>query len=223
MPKIVDHDRRRDVIVERAIAIIAKDGLDATLNRIAKAAGFTTGMLQHYYKSKDELLIDALERASEAVNERAMRIAVATGFDPVEILMCSLPTDAKSRAEWLVRIAFSGRAVHQPEVAAAVERRFHNGLAVMRLTLAAFCEYGYAAGPFDTETAAENLVVFIDGLAQRAALEPHRWPEAKLRAHVRQQLELWGIRRRPGRHRAPPISVEDLRQSYRRVVTMAMI
>jgi len=57
MPKIVDHARRRDEIALVACRVVAAHGFDrASMVRIAREAGYTTGMLAHYFEA---LPIDA--------------------------------------------------------------------------------------------------------------------------------------------------------------------
>ncbi|HEV8018957.1 MAG TPA: TetR family transcriptional regulator [Steroidobacteraceae bacterium] len=49
MPKIVDHAQRRDDIALVACRVVAEHGFDqASMVRIAREAGYTTGMLAHY-------------------------------------------------------------------------------------------------------------------------------------------------------------------------------
>lgn len=64
MPKIVDHQQRRDAIARAASKVIAHRGLEATkLTDIGKEAGVTTGAIRHYFEDKEAVLIAALEYA----------------------------------------------------------------------------------------------------------------------------------------------------------------
>ena len=48
MPKIVDHAQRRDEVALTACRVVAAHGFDqASMVRIAREAGYTTGMLAH--------------------------------------------------------------------------------------------------------------------------------------------------------------------------------
>ena len=56
MPKVVDHSARRLAFAEAAFRVISKRGLArVTVREIASEAGFTTGALVHYFKSKDQI------------------------------------------------------------------------------------------------------------------------------------------------------------------------
>ncbi|MBW0103982.1 TetR/AcrR family transcriptional regulator, partial [Pseudonocardia sp. KRD291] len=61
MPKIVDHDQRREEILDAAIRVIGTVGIDhATTRAIARESGYSTGVLSHYFEDKDELLRSVL-------------------------------------------------------------------------------------------------------------------------------------------------------------------
>jgi AcrR family transcriptional regulator len=61
MPKIVNHDERRDQIALVACRVVAENGFDqATIVRIAREAGYTTGMVAHYFDTKQDIIIAAL-------------------------------------------------------------------------------------------------------------------------------------------------------------------
>ena len=72
MPKVVDHDERRLAFAEAAFRVIAKRGFSrVTMRAVADEAGFTTGALVHYFKSKDDLLIEASEHVARVLCARA--------------------------------------------------------------------------------------------------------------------------------------------------------
>ena len=71
MPKIVDHDQRREEIVAATWRVIDRHGLDeATTRRIAEEAGYSNGVLAHYFRDKDDILVQALQLAHAHVRAR---------------------------------------------------------------------------------------------------------------------------------------------------------
>ena len=71
MPKIVDHEQRRDEIALVACRVVAEHGFDQTsMVRIAREAGYTTGMLAHYFDSKQDIIIAALRLILRRIEER---------------------------------------------------------------------------------------------------------------------------------------------------------
>ena len=74
MPKIVDHEQRRDEIALVACRVVAEHGFDqATIVRIAREAGYTTGMVAHYFDTKQEIMIAALRLILRVSKERLTR------------------------------------------------------------------------------------------------------------------------------------------------------
>lgn len=57
MPKIVDHDRQREALLDASFRMFAEQGYDAsTMRRLAAAAGVSTGALYHYFPDKPAIL-----------------------------------------------------------------------------------------------------------------------------------------------------------------------
>ncbi len=83
-PLRADAERNRRRIVDAAVEVIGRRGLDAGVDEIAKAAGVGRGTLYRRFATKDELVrsivVDRTERALAAM-ERA-----AAGDDPWEAL-----------------------------------------------------------------------------------------------------------------------------------------
>ena len=76
MPKIVDHAARRDEIALVACRVVAEHGFEnATVVRIAREAGYTTGMIAHYFDSKQEIILAALRLMLRRIEERLGRPA----------------------------------------------------------------------------------------------------------------------------------------------------
>ncbi|MBY6274089.1 MAG: TetR family transcriptional regulator, partial [Bacillaceae bacterium] len=60
MPKIVDHEQRKERIAEACWRVILKRGMKgATVRNIAKEAGLSPGSLRHYFSSQGDLYLYA--------------------------------------------------------------------------------------------------------------------------------------------------------------------
>ncbi len=58
MPKIVNREKKRSEIAQKAIALLARKGFQATtIQDIADAAGLGKGTIYHYFKTKEEILL----------------------------------------------------------------------------------------------------------------------------------------------------------------------
>ena len=110
MPKIVDHQRRRDEIALVACRVVAEYGFDqATIVRIARAAGYTTGMVAHYFDTKQEIIIAALRLILRRIEERLTAAAGEGGGELLALLTEALPVDAPRFTECAFWAAFWGQ------------------------------------------------------------------------------------------------------------------
>src|SRR5881394_763995 len=123
MPKIVDHAQRRDEIALVACRVVAQHGFDgASMVRIAHEAGYTTGMLAHYFDTKQDIIIAALRLILRRIEERLTRPAAGTstsasgrtgeGDTPADLLTLlseALPIDEQRYIECAFWTAFWGQ------------------------------------------------------------------------------------------------------------------
>src|ERR1700729_1847896 len=71
MPKKVDHEARREELVLAAWRVIAANGIDeVTIRDIARESGYSSGVLAHYFKNKDDLLAHALQLSHTRIRKR---------------------------------------------------------------------------------------------------------------------------------------------------------
>jgi TetR/AcrR family transcriptional repressor of bet genes len=123
VPKKVDHEERRLEITAALWRIASTRGLDGvSLRDVAAEAGISLGRLQHYFHSKDEMLVFALRQvnqlADQRIRERIEKAATNLAEEPSprfvlrECLAGMLPLDEHSRIGQLVAAAYFARAVH---------------------------------------------------------------------------------------------------------------
>src|SRR5437868_9295217 len=106
MPKIVNHDERRDQIALVACRVVAENGFDqATIVRIAREAGYTTGMVAHYFDTKQDIIIAALRLILRRIEERLTKPST----DLLAVLSEALPIDEHRFIECAFWTAFWGQ------------------------------------------------------------------------------------------------------------------
>lgn len=123
MPKKVDQDERRGRIAKALVRLATERGLEAvSLRQVATAAGLSMGAVQHYFRTKDEMLLYALRYQSAERDRRitARVLASAEHPSPRDIVRTCLaellPVDEVTRAEQLIETAFFIRALAEPEM-----------------------------------------------------------------------------------------------------------
>ena len=191
MPKIVDHEQRRRELAEAVWRVIRRTGVDgASVRTVAQEAGWSAGALRHYFRTQSELLDFAIELAAERIRQRVSALELAD--DPrraVEQLLSELlPLDDERRAENEVWLAFTARALIDPQL-----RMRHAEIndALRAAALRAVEMLGLPAGR-ERALEAERLHALLDGLALHGAMRPERLPPRRIIAVLRRHLDELG-------------------------------
>lgn len=130
---------RRQQICRAAAAVIAREGFAGTTMRVvAEEAGVSTGMLNHYFANRQELLTQALVHVTERSQERYSKAieGIPPGRERLEALLDSvLGEDAEAIETWRVWIAAYAEAVRLPELRATIEERLSDWFALVDVAL----------------------------------------------------------------------------------------
>jgi len=190
MPKIVDHDERRQLVARIAAELVVTDGIDAlTTRHVAQAAGFSTAVVSHYFSDKEDLLLATYRYASDRIrarNDAALTVNGTVRQRLTVSLESLLPVDAESRADWLVLLTFWGKATMIPALADAQNARVRSALARIAELLAE--EPRTARSKEERTTIARQLMVTVQGISTYAAFDPDDWPAKRQRQVLREQI-----------------------------------
>ena len=186
MPKQVDADARRGELAAATRRVILRCGLEgATLREVAREAGWSIGVLAHYFETKDELLRYSLADPAWVMNQ----------FDTIEpdglasvrrIIERLLPLSVEMRDMWGVWMAFwvswpgdefwdRERRMRQRRF-----RRFCRGL------LRHARERGELDVDLDLASCGDALAILLQGLGVQAVLDPRAWPQRRQLAELEQ-------------------------------------
>jgi TetR/AcrR family transcriptional repressor of bet genes len=203
MPKVVDHAQRRDEIAQVACRVVAIYGFErATVARIARAAGYTTGMLAHYYESKQEIILGALRQMLLRIEQRLTRERESGEANLVDVLSEALAIDEQRFTECAFWMAFWGQVSADKKL-----RRLNIWVHRAYLRLFARC-LGEHWSEWSTwppalrDQVLRSVMTFMNGLTASAVTSPRDWPAAKQVDQLRLQLDLlrhWANRRRNSR------------------------
>jgi AcrR family transcriptional regulator len=191
MPKIVDHAQRRDDIAQVACQVVANYGFErATVARIARAAGYTTGMVAHYYDSKQAIILAALRLMLLRIEERLTRERESGEANLLNVLSEALPVDAQRFTECAFWMAFWGQVSADKKLKRLnvwVHREY------IRLFARCFAEYWpewHDWPQLVRDQVLRSLVTFMNGLTASAVTSPRDWPAVMQLEQLRLQLEL---------------------------------
>jgi AcrR family transcriptional regulator len=195
VPKVVDHEQRRRELGHAVWRVIRRDGVDhASVRTVADEAGWSPGALRHYFGTQSELLAFAMRLVVERIEGRvaALDSAASPRRAVEQVLHELLPLDDERRAENEVWLAFTARALIDPQLRAQhneVHDALHQACGSALETLAA--DGPPHAGPA-TALQAERLHALIDGLAVHTAVRPDLMPPERIVAVLRLHLDALG-------------------------------
>ena len=191
MPKKVDHSQRRDEIALVACQVVATRGFEqATVVRIARAAGYTTGMVAHYFDSKQDIILAALRLILHRMDQRLALQSGQSAPDLQGVLSEALPIDAQRRIECAFWTAFWGQVSADrrlKRVNAWVHREY------LRLYERCVTEQWPESGswpPDIRDQVLRSIATLINGITASAVSSPGDWPANEQTKQLHLQLEL---------------------------------
>ena len=191
MPKKVDHSKRRDEIALVACQVVATRGFEqATVVRIARAAGYTTGMVAHYFDSKQDIIMAALRLILHRMDQRLALQSGQSAPDLQAVLSEALPIDAQRRIECAFWTAFWGQVSADrrlKRVNAWVHREY------LRLYERCVTEQWPESGSWPPEVRDQvlrSIATLINGITASAVSSPGDWPANEQTKQLNLQLDL---------------------------------
>ena len=169
-------DQRREQMLLAALDVIAERGYaDSRIADVAEHAGTSPALVIYYFKTKDQLLTEAIRFSEdnwyEAGTRRMAEIPTAAGKLEELVAMTYLPeADAEPGSSWVLWLDLWAQAVRHPEVA-SVRQKFDER---WRETICSVVTEGQAAGEFGPVDPVDFAVLFsalLDGLAVQIALD----------------------------------------------------
>ncbi|MGH3692583.1 MAG: TetR/AcrR family transcriptional regulator [Pseudonocardiaceae bacterium] len=167
MPKQVDHTARRRAIADALWRVVAREGFEGvSLRQVAAEAGVSMGMVQHYFRTKEQMLLFALDTMEERAGARfAAELARLPDPPPPRaavraFLVQLLPLDEARREEGHSLYALLAGGLRH----GGLGQRLRIGMGQLREFITGQV---VAAGKVtsDPEVAAATLMALTDGLA----------------------------------------------------------
>jgi AcrR family transcriptional regulator len=192
VPKLIDHDERREELARATWRVILRDGVGAaSVRTVAAEAGRSTGSLRHVFASQSELLVFALQLVIDRATERvASVLPLPTAVQEVEAVAAELlPLDGQRRAEMEVYLALFGAANANADLR-GVRDAAHRTVRDACRWMIGRLDNGVDLTPeADRELEAVRMHALIDGLAAHLVYEPAGadpgWARRVLVHHVR--------------------------------------
>jgi AcrR family transcriptional regulator len=169
-------DQRRAQMMAAALEVISERGYaDTRIADVAERAGISPALVIYYFKTKDQLLTEAIRQYEDswyAVGQRRMAQlpTAAARIEEIVAMSCLPEADPEPQSSWLLWLDFWAQAARNPEVASVRQKSDER----WREMIASLVLAGQEAGEFRDLDAADfsiGLSALLDGLAIQIALE----------------------------------------------------
>jgi AcrR family transcriptional regulator len=172
-------DQRREQMLRAALEVIVERGYpDTRIADVAQRAGTSPALVIYYFKTKDQLLTEAIRLSEDTWyatgTSRVAAIDTAAGRLEELVAMSCLPEEDVDpdapNTSWLLWLDLWTQAARHPEVA-AVRQKFDER---WRDTITSLVLEGQEAGEFGPVSPADfatTLSALLDGFAIQIALE----------------------------------------------------
>jgi AcrR family transcriptional regulator len=175
---------RREQICRAAAVVISREGFaGSTMRMVAEEAGVSTGMLNHYFVNRQDLLTQALVYVSERTQDRYRKaiVDIPAGMERLTALLdAALGGDEDMTMTWRLWINAYAEAVRLPELRHTIEARLHSWWELIDLALE-----GLVPPPAPGEIpVAWRFDAMLNGLAIQALTSEAPLTAAKIRDEV---------------------------------------
>jgi AcrR family transcriptional regulator len=177
VPKIVDHELRREELLAATWRVIARTGIiGVTTREIAREAGFSTGVLAHYFADKEELLAAALRLSHQQVYARIReRTQGLLGMDAIRVVMLeALPLDDQRMLEAQIEMSFLSLALGNDALRELQHEEFERFWDVLNYRVCEAQKLGQIWAGADPSDITHELMILVEGMSQEAVLYPSR-------------------------------------------------
>ena len=185
----MSQDDRRLEVSDAAWRVIVREGLDrASMRAIAQELGSTTGVVTHYFRNKEALLLFALHQVTARLRDIMVSATQeAQAADRlVALLAAFLPIDEARLDILKVWVAFLGYAVGRDDLMAEHRQSSGELRQIVIRELTELREAGTLRSGIDPESEANVLLALANGISLDTLLQARALtPEQQLQAIAR--------------------------------------
>lgn len=176
MSIVVEHDKRRNEILEKALQVFVEEGYtDTTYQKIADRCGITRTILYIYFKNKREIFIYSIKRFTEALENELKAIIAKASYTNTEKLkaVTQMIIDTCEANSKLLQIIMD-YLQHLSKAGINTAERVRRRIIRLRHLLAGIIIAGQKSGEFDPDIQVKSAIdffyVIIESIVVRVAL-----------------------------------------------------
>lgn len=184
-------DRRLEV-TQAAWRVIVREGLDKTsIRAIAKELGSSTGVVTHYFRDKNELMLFVLEQIFDRLHEDLKSAAKDhQGIERLEqMILAALPLTPNSLDGWRVWVAFLGYGIGREKLIVEHQKRYDFLDQLLNQELADLLAAKLIQTKIDLTLEAKALIALVDGIGTAMVINPQQFSLDQQRYLVRRHIK----------------------------------
>jgi AcrR family transcriptional regulator len=183
---------RRELIVHAAWRLVARQGLASlTIRAIATEVGSTTGIVMHYFATREAVVEEMIDRLYRRLRETYLAAAPPSAGQKQlrQLLLAALPVKEPVAFGWTLSVALQGESLRSPRIAQLHQDHYQRFEQDILSALAQLLPATVA--PSARLLATQRLMVCLDGIGTQFVLRPKSMTPARQRAIL--ELELDGV------------------------------
>lgn len=161
-----------------------------TIRSIAKEIGYTTGIVMHYFPTKDAIIEEMIERLYKGL--RDIYLAETNGAPTAQrlerLLLSTLPLKPRLAFGWKLSVVLQGEVLRSANIAAVHRRYYGQFESDIRAELGRLQEARLLALDTDLDIATARLMVLVEGIGANFVLRPKAMPAGLQRQLLKQEL-----------------------------------
>lgn len=197
-----DRESRRTELLDAAIAVIAQEGFaEASLRKVAKRAGCSTGAVTYYFANREEMMAAVIESqfdVFDAVLAESDQDGAVDVRGGLKRWLGSLGEDG----EWVANFQLLLLARREPALAAVYQRRYASYRDRFAAILARGQRQGSIRKDIPADLLADQISAIGDGWMMLFPIEPERFQPDRIDALLDATVALIAPRQPPDRRRA---------------------
>lgn len=169
-----DRAAQRARLLRAVMAVIAEEGyIGASLRKVAKRAGFTTGAVSYYFDNKEAMIVAATEHLFDEFDAMLRPLRRSAGLrEGVQHWLARMSSDTEL---WLANVQLLAYAAQEPRCAEVFARRYARYRENYAVIIAAWQKSGSVRTDVSTEILTDQLCAIADGWMMMLPIEPERF------------------------------------------------
>ncbi|ROS01860.1 TetR family transcriptional regulator [Sinobacterium caligoides] len=191
MPKIVDHDLRRNEIAAVTLRVIQRAGVDgATFRSTAEEGGFSRGVVPHYFRDKEQLISFVFDWVANNLIQDILNKAeqITSALAKLRLSLISLLSEDNNDSASIVYMSFWSQAVKNSKLQQQHRLNYLQWRGLVKGYMQEAVHAGDICNDININDESDILISAVDGLCIATMLEHEQFPYQRAEALIDSML-----------------------------------